>query len=319
MDTTLPPLQEKIAHLKRWALIMLIYAVLVILWGAWVRISSSGNGCGNHWPLCNGEAIPVGAHQKTWIEWFHRISSGLFGLFIFYVFFLSTKLFSYHRIKISARLSLIFMISEALLGALLVKAELVADNSSFVRLVVMELHFFNSLCLVASLLFLYEYCGPFLIFRKNELLVEQFKKTLKKIILPVAAVLLSIIATGVIAALANTLFPENSLVAALQNDFLIESHWLVKARIIHPTMGIIAGLLLSAFLWMFQTQLAPGQKFAIARSKHLVYLVFLTVGAGLLTLILHAPILMKLIHLTLIYGLWIAFLRWLNSLIVKAE
>ncbi len=316
METTPPSTQQKIENLKRWALLMLIYAVFVILWGAWVRISSSGDGCGNHWPLCNGEAIPVGAHQKTWVEWFHRISSGLFGICTTYVFFLSTKLFSYRRIKVSACLSLAFMISEALLGAVLVKANLVADNSSLLRLVVMELHFFNSLCLVASLLFLYEYSGPFLVFKKNTLIIGHFKKTLKKVILPVAAALLSIIATGVVAALANTLFPENSLVMALQNDFLVESHWLVKARIIHPTMGLIAGLLLSVFLWMFQTQLGLEQKFAAARTRQFVFLVFFTVGAGLLTLLLHAPIALKLIHLTLIYALWITFLRWLNSLIV---
>ena len=316
MNTKSNSPQQKIAQLKRWALIMLIYAVFVILWGAWVRISSSGNGCGNHWPLCNGEAIPVGAHQKTWVEWFHRITSGLFGLFVVYVFFLSTKLFNYQRIKISASLSLIFMISEALLGALLVKADLVADNSSLFRLVVMELHFFNSLCLVASLLFLYEYSGTYLVFQKNNLIKEQFKRTIKKVILPVAATLVSIIATGIIAALANTLFPENSLVMALQNDFLIESHWLVKARIIHPTMGLIGGLLLSAFLWMFQLQLGPEQKFAAIRSRQLIFLVFLTVAAGLLTLFLHAPLAMKLGHLTLIYGLWVTFLRWINSLIV---
>ncbi|MFO0674098.1 MAG: hypothetical protein U0235_31540 [Polyangiaceae bacterium] len=31
------------------------YNLLVIAWGAYVRASGSGAGCGAHWPLCNGE------------------------------------------------------------------------------------------------------------------------------------------------------------------------------------------------------------------------------------------------------------------------
>ena len=45
--------------LARFAWFAVFYNVLVILWGALVRASGSGAGCGNHWPLCNGQVIPV--------------------------------------------------------------------------------------------------------------------------------------------------------------------------------------------------------------------------------------------------------------------
>src|SRR5262249_46038986 len=49
----------------------------VILWGAFVRASGSGAGCGSHWPLCNGEVVPRSPSAATLIELGHRVTSGL--------------------------------------------------------------------------------------------------------------------------------------------------------------------------------------------------------------------------------------------------
>ena len=40
-----------------WAVVAV--NLLVIVWGAYVRASFSGDGCGDHWPLCNGQVIPA--------------------------------------------------------------------------------------------------------------------------------------------------------------------------------------------------------------------------------------------------------------------
>src|ERR1035437_7342485 len=58
--------------LARFAWFAVFYTVLVILWGALVRASGSGAGCGNHWPLCNGQVIPVSPGFHTIIEFTHR-------------------------------------------------------------------------------------------------------------------------------------------------------------------------------------------------------------------------------------------------------
>ena len=51
------------------------YNLLVILWGAYVRATGSGAGCGSHWPLCNGEVIPENPGLATLIEFTHRLMS----------------------------------------------------------------------------------------------------------------------------------------------------------------------------------------------------------------------------------------------------
>jgi len=56
---------------------VLVYNVAVILWGALVRATGSGAGCGGHWPLCNGEALPKISQIATVIEFTHRVMSGI--------------------------------------------------------------------------------------------------------------------------------------------------------------------------------------------------------------------------------------------------
>jgi heme A synthase len=61
----------------RFAWGVLAYNVAVILWGALVRATGSGAGCGGHWPLCNGDVLPNVSQIGTVIEFTHRIMSGV--------------------------------------------------------------------------------------------------------------------------------------------------------------------------------------------------------------------------------------------------
>src|SRR5256884_2538392 len=45
---------------------------LLIILGAIVRITGSGLGCGEHWPLCNGRLLPP-LDLPTLIEYGHRL------------------------------------------------------------------------------------------------------------------------------------------------------------------------------------------------------------------------------------------------------
>ena len=63
--------------LRRFAWAVLAYFIAVILWGALVRATSSGAGCGNHWPLCNGTVIQHSPRAATIIEFTHRVTSGI--------------------------------------------------------------------------------------------------------------------------------------------------------------------------------------------------------------------------------------------------
>src|SRR5712672_2951879 len=57
-------------------------AYLLIVLGAVVRISGSGMGCGDHWPLCNGHLLPPLDDIRTVIEWSHRLVAGLVSILV---------------------------------------------------------------------------------------------------------------------------------------------------------------------------------------------------------------------------------------------
>jgi heme A synthase len=54
---------------------------LLIILGAVVRITGSGLGCGDHWPLCNGRLLPP-LDLPTWIEWSHRLVAALVSILV---------------------------------------------------------------------------------------------------------------------------------------------------------------------------------------------------------------------------------------------
>src|SRR5260370_8141751 len=57
-----------------WAAAVCTY--LLIILGAIVRITGSGLGCGEHWPLCNGRLFPP-LDLPTLIEYGHRLAAAL--------------------------------------------------------------------------------------------------------------------------------------------------------------------------------------------------------------------------------------------------
>ena len=63
--------------LRRFAWGVLAYNVAVIVWGAAVRATGSGNGCGEHWPLCEGTVVLRHPTIAAMIELAHRATSGI--------------------------------------------------------------------------------------------------------------------------------------------------------------------------------------------------------------------------------------------------
>src|SRR5579862_6567085 len=138
--------------LAQFAWILLIYNFAVVAWGGWVRVSFSGDGCGDHWPLCGGQLIPDFAHLKTIFEFSHRVSSGLVlplvAILLFRVF---REVPKGHAARKSVSLALVFTISEALVGMVLVVYKLVAYNDSVYRAASMSTHLCNTFLLLGSL------------------------------------------------------------------------------------------------------------------------------------------------------------------------
>ena len=139
-------------RLSRFAWTVLACNLAVVLWGALVRATGSGAGCGAHWPLCNGEVLPRGATFETIVEWSHRASSGValvLVLALVVAVFRSRPAGS--PVRWGAALSGLLILTEAAVGAGLVLFRLVADNASMARAMFMAVHLVNTFLLLAAL------------------------------------------------------------------------------------------------------------------------------------------------------------------------
>jgi cytochrome c oxidase assembly protein subunit 15 len=280
------------------------FAMIIILWGAWVRISGSGDGCGVHWPLCQGEFFPKGSiydSARTWIEYFHRAKSGLFGLLIILQFYLSRKLFSSDSaVRRFAGFALIFTISEGLLGAALVLFKYVADDQSIGRMIVMSLHLLNTFALLGFLTgcwYLSKNC--FLNLTYDEFR-ENFTLNKKEILIGLLILFASI--AGAWAALSTTLFPSDSLTDGLKKDLADSSHISLKVRVLHPIIG------LSMIYILFVDFVGRCSK----KIRNFKILIFIQILFGIFTLLFLSPTWMKLTHLLLADLVWIFYLTMMT-------
>jgi heme A synthase len=275
------------------------YTIAVVLWGAYVRATGSGAGCGKHWPLCNGEVVPRSGQLETLIEFTHRVTSGIAFILVVILLIWSLKVFPKRNIvRKGASFAMIFMITEALLGAGLVLFGLVADNDSFARAWAMVLHLVNTFLLLAALsvtLWWSREAFP------PRLRAPKFPKFLLMTLL-VGLIILG--ASGAIAALGDTLFPDQSLVSALQEDFSPTAHILIRLRVYHPLLAGIVGLLVifTAFALVRNQYDPPVRNLAIT-----VGLLFLAqLGVGVVNLLLLAPVWLQLVHLLFADLVWIS-------------
>jgi len=263
-----------------------VYTLIVILWGAWVRISHSGNGCGDHWPKCQGVLIPDLTHKKTFIEFFHRIMSGIYGIIVLALFWKLKNVTDSFIRKLNIGF-LTLMMTEALLGAALVKFELVSTNDSFLRLIFMSLHQLNSFLLTGVTYLLYKSMN-------DDFQFEMTKKHLYFLLVPI---------TGAIAALSTTLFPSISLLQGIIQDFQTDSHLFIRLRIVHPALALI---IMGGFMtWLL-----------IKNHIRFAFEIFLAICVGILTLVTLSPLPLKLTHLALAHILWARVLnfKWTTHL-----
>lgn len=273
------------SRFKSFSFFTLVWTLAVILWGAWVRFSHSGDGCGKNWPLCGNQLLPDNAF--AWIEWIHRVTSGLSLLLVVVLWFVSLKIYpKKHLIRKCSTAALILIIIEALIGAALVLASLTGSDSSTLRTLVLSLHLLNSLVLVGSLVF----CWQGALTSQIQIQKPVFYFFL---LFPVLAL------TGSLASLSNTLFPAESLSQALAFD-LQPKHITLKLRPFHPLLALL-------FVFALAQSFFNSSENKNLRLVLFVALVTFLVGfASLLSL---SPVPLKLIHLFIAYLLWITLVR----------
>jgi heme A synthase len=279
---------------RRFAWFTLGYNLFVVLWGAFVRASGSGAGCGDHWPLCNGVVMPQAPEIKTVIEFTHRVTSGIALLLVAVLAWWAWRRFERGALaRRAAVASLVLIIVEALLGAGLVLLRYVEQNASAGRAVYLSAHLVNTMLLLGALTVTAWAAG-----RVGVRFAGALESPMQWC---VAAALLAGV-TGAIAALGDTLYPASSVVEGMKQDFFHGSPTLLKLRLIHPLAALAAG---AAIAWA-ALRFARGPRGALQRTAwFVVAMVFVQWIAGVVNILILAPVWMQILHLLLAQVLWI--------------
>lgn len=287
------------AALRRYAWFVLVYCVLVVLWGGVVRATGSGAGCGDHWPLCNGVVVPQAPQLHTIIEFTHRLMSGAILAFVLLLLLWTWRATQRGDLaRWAAVASTVLTFNEALLGALLVLLQLVAQNKSAARGVYLSVHFVNTMLLLAALVLTAE-----LLRMPRRAGTAQLRRG--AVLVPALGLgaMLVVGASGALAALGDTLYPASSLANSLQQDFASTSSLLLRLRWVHPASAFLAGMLL---LWLLLQQPRTGAASADRRLSLAVLLLLLAQSAlGVANVLLLAPVWMQIVHLLFADLLWV--------------
>jgi len=272
----------------RFAWGVLAWNILVVLWGAYVRASGSGAGCGSHWPLCNGEVVPRAPRLETIIEFTHRMMSGVALIAVIGLAIWSFYRFPRgHRVRRAANLSLVFLIIEALLGAGLVLFQYVDRNASVGRAFYLSLHLVNTQLLLAALALTAWY--------SHHRATGGRLRPLVFATLPIAIV---VSVAGVIAALGDTLYPSASLAEGMRQDLSAAANFLIRLRMLHPAFAIL-GAIYFVVVAFKMARFTPIAAYTIVLSLTQLLL-------GAMNLALLAPIWIQITHLLLADLLWLA-------------
>ena len=297
-----------------YAWCVLAYNILVILWGAVVRATGSGAGCGEHWPLCQGVVIPHAAQIATGIEFAHRASSGVAVALVLGLAFLGFRRFdSGHPVRRYAIATVLFTFTEGLIGAALVLAGLVGKQASMTRALVLSVHLVNTLLLLASLALCASSAAATGIasgssgFRESSTYTPHSRAWYIVGLLGVVAIAIS----GTIAALGDTLFHATSLAQGFSWDMSGSSNALLRLRIIHPVIAVVFGAFLVVVAVGAVRSDAPAQ--ARRMAKYLLVLICVQLALGLLNLLLLTPLWTQILHLL------VADLIWLSMVLLSAE
>jgi len=275
----------------RFACLTLACFILVVLWGAIVRTSGSGAGCGAHWPLCNGDFFPRHPRLATLIEFIHRSTSGICTLLdLALIAFTFRATLRRHPARTAALSSFAFLILEAALGAVLVLRHYVLDNASNARVLMQSIHFTNTLLLMASLALVAWFLSP----SRS----AAARPTPRRAALLAIFSTIAVGATGSLAALADTLFPSPTLRAALASDFAATSPLLVRMRWMHPAAALLAVLCVLPLL-----------RGATRLSRIVLTLLLLQFALGLANILLLAPAWMQVLHLLGADLYWVALVQ----------
>lgn len=282
--------------------------VIVIIWGAFVRATGSGAGCGDNWPLCNGEVIPRPERIETLIEFSHRVTSGLALLAVAALLIWAFRAYPQsHIVRKGAAWSMFFMVLEALIGAALVLLQYVAFNISLGRAIWMAGHLVNTFLLLAALTLTAWWA------QGGQPLRMRGQGAVGWTLLLAFIGMLMLGMSGAITALGDTLVitggispAENALVATL-----------VELRILHPIIAFGVGALVGLAAWIVMSR-RPGRT-PQQLGRLLIGLYVVQLLAGALNVALRAPVWLQLVHLAFTSVIWILLVMLAAAALARTD
>jgi heme A synthase len=295
----------------RLAWVTIGWNLVTILLGALVRATHSGAGCGRSWPVCQGQLVPelrdLRGFGPTAIEFTHRLASGV-ALILVGLLVLVT-----HRrrqtpkaARKAACVAGAAIIGEALIGALIVLFEWVADDASLARAISVPLHLVNTLLLLGALTL-----TAWFLSRAGDGRNLLVRAPAARWLMVGAAGLAAIAATGAVTALADTLFPSESLASGLAADFSSAEHFLTRLRIVHPVLALLTVV---AALGAARSRGLP----RLATARALVTLTVIQVLAGIGNVLMGTPLWLRLFHLLVANLIWVSYV-WLSAQVLSSS
>jgi protoheme IX farnesyltransferase len=268
---------------------VLAYNIACVAWGVFVRAGKYGDGCGSHWPLCDGDHTPLMGDMARWVEMSHRVSTALIGLLVIAQLIWAMRLFPQgHLVRAASAGTLFFTLLEGAIGAALVKFGLVVMNDSAARAGVMAFHVISTFFLLSCLYVAARAADGLPAIRwKGQGVVAG--------ILGMGLFGIGMLGvSGAISALGNQLRPTDYVLEAAMNP---ATFWMVRLQPTHPLIAASLGLYLVLAAGLL-IHLRPDP--AVRRAAYwMVGLYAAQCLLGLLNIFLKAPIPMQMAHLVL--------------------
>lgn len=286
------------SRFSKYAWGVLLYNLAAVAWGVYVRAAKYGDGCGSHWPLCDGDSTPLMGPVARIVESSHRIMTSLDGVLVFILLLWSFQAFGKgHLVRKAAVASMAMTIVEGLLGAALVKYRLVVNNDSALRAGFMAGHVVSTFLLMG--------CIVVTVLAATN--VRSTKWRGQASILAIGGIggagLVLLAIGGAISALGHQLRPVTDVLQAAMNP---NTFWMVRLQPLHPLIAVTVGLYITLAAALI-SHLRPDPNVRKA-ARWMVGLYFVQLAIGAWNIWLKAPIGMQMTHLIMADANWISLI-----------
>jgi heme A synthase len=197
---------------------------------------------------------------------------------------------------------------EALLGASLVLFGWVDDDVSAARMIVVPLHLVNTFMLLGALGLTALWGSGFAQPR-----TEGKEKSVRWLWVG-TIVLLILGATGALNALADTIFPADSVADGIADEFGPAAPIMVRLRIVHPVVAIVGGILVG---WIAADTARHGSLATRRLASAVSGVVLLQFFVGIANIFFLTPLAIQIVHLMIADLLWLSYVffgaSWLGD------